>query len=261
MLSRVCSCCVFLLFSIAIQAQDQVLPLVGNHVPTLIDKPGQPARAVAIVQAVMATNENISASIESSSQAWSGSGLRSGKYVGFIDHYSLNEEKPSYIYSKPYMSIELYVASKDRNNLDVTRLSKINRKSVGIENRFANTNALRGERTVRWVRSPTFIGLVEQLVDQRTDFIIADKVMLEEVNKLLIAAEQEPMVIASKPIYKVDLQLAINATVANAKSIINTFNANLDEYRKAQGTGKKTSESAPQNMLDVDLYAEIVEKW
>lgn len=235
------------------------LNLVGNIVPTLIDTDDKPARAIELVKLIL---KDSAVDVTATTQAWSGSGLRSGKFVGFIDHYSLNNERANYIYSEPYLSIPLHVASKNNKNLDVTRLDKIYRQSVGVENRFANTDYLRSERSVRWARSPDFIGIVQQLVDRRTQFIIADKLMLNEVNKMVLAENQESLTISSSPIKNVDLKLAINSNYPMAREVINEFNTNL-VIMKESGAYQEFVDSFDNVsvLLDQALYEEILRKW
>lgn len=233
------------------------LSLVGNTAETFIEQNG--ARAQTVVKKAFKDTE---VSIEATTQAWSGSGLRSGKYQGYIDHYSLNDKQNNFVYSQPYMTIYLHIASKSKDVSKKTSLNDVYRERVGIENRFANTDILRQERNVRWARSPEFLTNVRQLNDRRVDFIIADKFTLDEMNKLLIANNKKPMIISEVAVVKVDVSLGINVDVNNAGGLIEQFNESIqsDEIQ-ASLNGILVSDIADESMLDATLYADIVRKW
>lgn len=235
------------------------IALVGNIVPTLIDHTSNPSRAADIVKKAL---DGYPVSITATTQAWSGSGLRNGKFIGFIDHYSLNVERDAYLYSDPYLAIPLHIASRSAQAVDAVRLDKIYRTSLGIENRFANTDELRSERSVRWARTPDFLTNVKQLADRRVDNIIADKFMLEEFNKMLISINKPGLFLSSQAIYDVEMRLAIKKDTPNAQAIIEKFNAALAQL-KTTGEYDRLIQalSDTTSMLDEALYTEILRKW
>jgi len=55
--------------------------LVGNEVETFIDKPDQVSRLTTLLSAALKDTPH---SITATTQAWSGSGLRNGRYDGYI---------------------------------------------------------------------------------------------------------------------------------------------------------------------------------
>lgn len=240
-------------------AQTKPISLAGNKVASLIDGPDTPALAVDIVKAAFDEQE---LTIQATTQAWLGSGLRSGKFIGFIDHYSLNEPKNGYIYSKPYLQLELHIAGREAATVNITRLDKIYRQRLGVENRFANTDTLRTERSVSWARSPDFYANIQQLAEQRVQYIIADKYMLDEFNKLLIANGETPLYLSSAPIYSPSLSLALKADAENASKLISQFDTKLN-LLKESGEYRNLVDAASQSIsvLDEALYAEIIRKW
>lgn len=256
-LSAVIACVGLSPSSIALESTP--LPLVGNQVVTLIDVPNAKSRAT---EAVLAGFGEQVVNIEATTQTWSGSGLRNGKYIGYIDHYSLDRPKNNYVYSAPYASLSLHIASKTNKAKDITRLDKIYRQRLGIENRFANTDALRGERSVSWARSPSFFTNIQQLAGRRVDYIIADKYMLDEFNKLLKANGKDLLYLSSTPIYTVDMSLAINLNQPNASALIEEFNAGIN---KLKGSGELStildSPKEETSLLDPALYSDIVRRW
>jgi ABC-type amino acid transport substrate-binding protein len=243
----------------AYAAQNNELALVGNRVATLIDAHDNPARASALIKAALGAQK---VNITATTQAWSGSGLRNGKFQGYIDHYSLNQPKQNYVYSLPYATIPLHIASTYAKAQDITRLDKIYRQRLGVENRFANTDELRGERSVSWARAPDFFGNIQQLGGQRVDYIIADIHMLNEFNKMLVAYKQEPLYISKSPLYLVEMQVGINNAVANANEIVTSINTGI---QKLKDNGEYDSLFIPQNdappILDEPLYTDILRKW
>lgn len=240
-------------------AEKGELALVGNKVATLIDSHDKPSRASSLIKAALS---EYTVTITATSQAWSGSGLRNGKFKGYIDHYSLDQAKSNYSYSDPYATIPLHIASTYAKAKDITRLDKIYRQRLGVESRFANTDELRGERTVSWARAPDFFGNIQQLAGQRVDYIIADLHMLNEFNKMLIAYKQEPLYISTSPIYIVDLRVGINNAVTDAGKIVSDINSGM---RELKGNGEYDTLYMPQSgattILDEALYEDILRKW
>jgi ABC-type amino acid transport substrate-binding protein len=146
--------------------------------------------------------------------------------------------------------------------VDAVRLDKIYRTSLGIENRFANTDELRSERSVRWARTPDFVTNVKQLADRRVDNIIADKFMLDEFNKMLTSISKPELFLSSKPIYEVEMRLAIKKDTPNAQAIIEKFNASLARLKEnGEYDGLIQPPSTSVSMLDEALYTEILRKW
>jgi polar amino acid transport system substrate-binding protein len=233
--------------------------LVGNKVETFINDAGQPSRLTALVDAAL---KGQSHSLVATTQAWSGSGLRNGTFDGYIDHYSLNDVKRDFLYSQPYAQLNLHVASTDSEVIEFSRLDQLFRKRVGIENRFANTDKVRSERSVNWARSPDFLGNMEQLAGQRVNYIVAEKVMLEEMNKLLIAVNQEPLYISSRPLYVVDITLGMRSAYTDATSFLKTFDKNIEALR-ASGEYNEIFMPAKdaQSILDKALYDDILKRW
>lgn len=235
------------------------LSLVGNIVPTLIDSTSEPSRASNIVKKALS---DYSVSVTATTQAWSGSGLRNGKFIGFIDHYSLNVERDAYLYSEPYLELPLHIASRLAKAEDAVRLDKIYRATLGIENRFANTDELRSERSVRWARTPDYLSNIKQLADRRVDYIIADHFMLQEFNKMLLSINKPMLYLSREPIYKVQMRLAIKTDTPDAQTIINQFNTSL-ALLKESGEYQALTQAASDSlsMLDEALYQEILRKW
>ncbi|OFA32949.1 hypothetical protein BAE46_02330 [Glaciecola punicea] len=247
------------ILALPVLAQNTKLPLVGNIVPTLIDKAPNSARANDVVKKALS---DYAVTITATTQAWSGSGLRNGTFTGFIDHYSLNVQRGSYLYSDPYMVLPLHIASRNPKAKEANRLDKIYRTTLGIENRFANTDELRAERSVRWARTPDFLANVKQLADRRVENIIGDKFMLDAFNKLLIDVKQQSMYLSRDPIYEVQLRLAIKSDTPNAQTIIDDFNASI-LMMSTSGELERLLNPADvsQVLLDAALYSEILRKW
>lgn len=244
---------------VASHAQAKTLNLVGNKVATYIDEHQLPARQITLVSAALPTWE---VTTTATTQAWSGSGLKSGKFSGYIDHYSLNQASARYVYSEPYLEIHLHVASRYQKAESIIRLEQLYRERVGIENRFANTDQLRGERDVRWARAPTFFDNMKQLAEERVDYLFVDKAMVDEMNLLLASVGEKPIYLSKQPLITVQVSLAMNKDADSAQAVISDFNSGI-ETLKASGqylTILDQSE-ARTSLLDEPVYTEMLRKW
>ena len=235
------------------------LNLVGNQVETLIDDRNKPAKLIELVTQAL-PNEELS--ITATTQAWSGSGLVSGKFNGFIDHYTLNNERSSYVYSDVYAEIQLHMISRTPAAVDIIRFDQLRNERVGIEKRFANTDQLRSERSVKWARRDTFVENIMQLEERRVDYLLADKMMIEEFNKLLNSIGKPPLYISEQPILTVGVKLALKPTVDNAEGILSDFNAGIEKLRAGATYDQvMSSRDDEPSALDASLYAEVLRKW
>jgi ABC-type amino acid transport substrate-binding protein len=247
-----------LLASVNIHAK--TVDLVGNKAATYIDEHELPARQMDLVRAAL--SEDWLANITATTQAWSGSGLRSGKFAGYIDHYSLNDTKDDYIYSEPYMQINLHAVSRYQRAEDVVRLEQLYKERVGIENRFANTEQLRGERDVRWARSPAFFDNMQQLAEDRVDFLLIDKSMADEINILLKSVGETPIYISKTPVIIVNVSLAMNRNYNDAEAVIAAFEKGI---RKLKSDGKYAElikqDLNRESLLDRRIYNNMLVRW
>jgi polar amino acid transport system substrate-binding protein len=209
-----------------------------------------------------ALNKDWQANIVATTQAWSGSGLRSGKFAGYIDHYSLNDQRDDYIYSKPYMQVNLHAVSRYQRAENIVRLEQLYRERVGIENRFANTDQLRGERDVLWARSPWFFDNIEQLAERRVDFLLIDKAMADEMNLLLKSVGEKPIYVSRAPLIQVNISLAMNRNYADTKAIITDFDKGIERL-KASGKYFELikQDLARESLLDARMYADMLVRW
>ncbi len=246
-----------LLVSTSLRAQ--TLNLVGNKVATYIDENQLPARQMDVVAAALGDKK---AKITATTQAWSGSGLRSGKFAGYIDHYSLNEQKDDYLYSSPYMQLELHVVSRNQKAESIIRLEQLYRERVGVENRFANTDQLRDERDIRWARSPWFFDNIKQLSERRVDFLLVDKAMLDEMNLLLKSVGQKPIYVSKVSLISVDVSLAIHRDYPNAKDIIASFEKGIETLKSSGEYAELLKQDLNrESLLDDRVYSDILQKW
>ena len=246
-----------MLLSTSLQAQ--TLNLVGNKVATYIDEHKLPARQMDLVAAALGDKK---AQIIATTQAWSGSGLRSGKFAGYIDHYSLNDKKDDYLYSLPYMQLELHVVSRNQKAESIIRLEQLYRERVGVENRFANTDQLRDERDIRWARSPWFFDNIKQLSERRVDFLLVDKAMLDEMNLLLKSVGQKPIYVSKVSLISVDVSLAIHRDYADAKDIIASFEKSIEALKSSGEYAVLLKQDLNrESLLDDRVYNDILQKW
>ena len=246
-----------MLLSTTLQAQ--TLNLVGNKVATYIDEHKLPARQMDLVAAALGDKK---AQIIATTQAWSGSGLRSGKFAGYIDHYSLNDKKDDYLYSLPYMQLELHVVSRNQKAESIIRLEQLYRERVGVENRFANTDQLRDERDIRWARSPWFFDNIKQLSERRVDFLLVDKAMLDEMNLLLKSVGQKPIYVSKVSLISVDVSLAIHRDYADAKDIIASFEKSIEALKSSGEYAVLLKQDLNrESLLDDRVYSDILQKW
>lgn len=255
------SCIVCLAYTHDLLAQennDASLKLVGNKVVTYIDGDELPARQVNIVAKAL---KDVEHAISSTTQAWYGSGLRNGTFNGYIDHYSLNPEDDDFVYSKPYMQFSLHLGSKTSEVQQVALLDQLARARVGIETRFANTDTLRGVRSVSWARSQVFYENIRALADKRVDFILADKDMIQQFNLLLAQKDEELIYLSDSPMYVVDVSLAISTQVPNAEAIIKAFDDSIERMRESGELSNILKADNTRSLLNPVVYKDILRKW
>lgn len=246
-------------------AHAQTLNLVGNKVDTYIEEHELPARQTDLVYAALSdwlSQNNWQVQITATTQAWSGSGLKSGKFSGYIDHYSLNQEKGDYVYSLPYMKLDLHVISRYRGAENIIRLEQLYEERVGVENRIANTDQLRSERNVRWARVPSFFDNIKQLAEGRVDYLLADKALIDEMNILLSKVGEEPVFISKIPLITVNVSLAMNKAFSKASTVISEFDKGIEKLKSnGQYDTIMRTDLNRESLLDEEIYTDILRKW
>lgn len=244
-------------FSLNLHAQ--TLNLVGNKAATYIDEHELPSRQMDLVSAAL---KDWPSKITATTQAWSGSGLKSGKFSGYIDHYSLNQTKDDFVYSAPFLQMHLHIVSKYKSAVDIIRLEQINGERVGVENRFANTDQLRPERDVRWGRVSSFFDNMKQLAEERVDYVLVDKAMIDEMNLLLLSVGEKPVYISRVPLIKVDVSLALNIAYKDAAKVISAFDAGIVTLKESGSYAElMKSDLNRESLLDKRIYTEMLRKW
>ncbi len=212
------SCC--LLLSLPVQAQ---LALVANPYPTLIAEAGDgPARVNDIVNEAM-KRAGIKVELTVTRPAFSGSGLLSGQYQGEYAALSLSEKKTGYVYSAPFLPIDLYLANRSSSVSEVTHFNHINGSRVAAHNRYVNTPSLRQIKEVSWSRNPADYDAFKKLAERRADYLLADIWLLGPFNQLLAEAGKPTLVLSARPLVKTALQLSVNNKLKDATSIIEKF--------------------------------------
>lgn len=235
------------------------LRLVGNEVEAFISDTGDVSRLTDLVSAALKDTPHV---ITATTQAWSGSGLRNGRFDGYVDHYSLNEPERNYVYSTPYVQLYLHVASTRARAVDINRLDQLNRERVGLEIRFANTDQVRSERSVSWARTQDFFSNVKQLAERRVDYIVADKITLKEFNKLLIAVDREPLYLSARPLFTVGVSLGIHTDYPAVDDVLKEFEAGIQALQSTNEYDDiYTPADEAASILDASLYEELLKRW
>ncbi|MFC3122849.1 hypothetical protein [Agaribacter flavus] len=251
--------CLVVAGSVGFAWAKSALNLVGNTVPTLISENGKPARLIELASAGFIYSK---VNITATKPVWAGAGLRSNKFNGYIDHYSLDQPRIDYVYSQPYANIQLYIASVDSSAKTIERLEQVVDERIGIERRFANTDKLRVERTVKWSRADDFYHNILQIAEQRVSYILADKVMLDEMNKLLAANGEEPLSISVRPIFEVGISIGLKTNVKNADKILSDFDNNIAKLIDSSEHSRiYFPKPGSPSLLDSAIYENVIRKW
>ncbi|WP_156896313.1 substrate-binding periplasmic protein [Aestuariibacter salexigens] len=200
----------------------QTLRLVADEWPTYVEYDPDRSRLTDLASAILNATKTRH-NIDVSTLAMSVSGLKAGRYDGYIDQLSLLETRPGFIYSQPFFTHHLHIVSKQESAQEITSQSQLRRERVGIVRRFADSDRIRNLHDVRWARVPTDFDNFRQLADDRVDFILADRLQVEEFNRLLAADGEELLYISQRPMISVNVSLGIKADIENAKQLIAQF--------------------------------------
>jgi polar amino acid transport system substrate-binding protein len=166
------------------------------------------------------------------------------------------------VYSKPYLTFNLHLGAKTPGIQEIALLDQLGRARVGIETRFANTDTVRGERSVSWARSQIFYENIRQFADKRVDFILADKDMINQFNKLLSLKNEELIYLSDAPMYIVEVSLGLSKSVENAETIIKQFDQNIEKM-KTSGEYQTLLNGSQErdSLLNPVVYKDILRKW
>lgn len=212
-----------LLCSTATQAQ---LRLAGSPMATYIDNEGEPARLNAIVaEAFSRMQEPLN--LQVMRPAFLGSAISMGKVDGNFAFINLDEPKADKVYSEPYLPIYLYVASKYEDAQKIKLLPHIDDKRVAIDNRFINTDQMRMLKAVKWSRNPTALDVFRQVGEDRTRYIMAPRLLLDEFNRMLRNDNEEQLFLSQLPLIMSGFSLSLRSYTPNAEQILTNFNETI----------------------------------
>lgn len=240
-----------------------VTTLVANPYPTLIsNQVDEPARLNDIVRRAFEI-AGIKVELVAERRAFSGSGLLSGKYQGEYAHFSLAQEQDDFLYSAPYANAFLYLASKSTPLDDIRHFDHVMGSRVAAENQLVNTPLLRAEKSVSWARNPTAYDAFKQIADKRADFLLADKLLIDEFNLLLSATGEEPLIISPQPLVKAHFRISINRSVSQASEIISAFNNAIAQMKQQDEINKLLMLPAQdrKSLLDENVYRRMIRQW
>lgn len=214
-----------------IQAQaNESLTLVSNPLPTLIGD--ESSRINQLVTTALLSND-IEVTLVVDRPAFSRSGLLTGKYDGEFAHLSLASTNEKWVYSAPYLPARFFVASKKHSLELVTQFSHLKRNRIATTNQIANTAIVRNIKSVSWARNPVPFDMFEQLAQRRADYVLADQLILDEFNRLLLSVDEKPLHLSVIPLLEAQFHLSLHKDTPNATAIIAAFNAQIAALQKS----------------------------
>jgi ABC-type amino acid transport substrate-binding protein len=207
------------------------LTLVATPVPSLISEDAENGRLNKLITQAL-TRANIEADLTVMRPAFSGSGLLTGKLDGDFAHLALAEQGDQFVYSDIYLPIYLYLASRQSSLDDISKYSHVLNSRVATENRFANTPTMRLVKDVSWARNPSAFDAFRQIAQDRADYLLTDKLLLDEFNRLLQQAKKPPLKLSKSPLTVTGLQLTLQKKIPNSAQLIQRFNEVINEMQQ-----------------------------
>lgn len=220
-------------FSSAV-ASATTLKLVTTEWETFTDDGYHSQRLNAVVVEAL-KRSGIDASISVEREAFLGSGINSGRYAGRIDFIDLNPEQDNFAYSAPFIPLQLHLVSKTNDVERVRSFAQIRDSRIAVENRYAATPVLRLERDIKWSRNPNTYESINNLADERSNYLLTDVLFFNEFNRLLEAENEELLHRSTTPFYRTGLHLMLNRNVEGYAQILENFNQAITDML-ADGT-------------------------
>jgi ABC-type amino acid transport substrate-binding protein len=217
-----------LLFSTCLFAQP--VSLVASSFSTFVDNEGEPARLNAIVaEAFSLMKKDVDLAVMR--QAFLGSELRARRADGEFAYLDLGDRDSEYYYSKAYLPLHLYVASKKPIAENIKLLPHLNDKRVAIENRFANTPTFRRLKEIKWSRNPSSYDAFKQIADDRAPLLLSSRLLIDELNRLVQDDNEEILFLSPVPLLKTGVHLSLHKDSSNAKALIDGFEDAIDSMQ------------------------------
>ena len=219
-----------LLFSTCLFAQP--VSLVASSFSTFVDNEGEPARLNAIVaEAFSLMKKDVDLAVMR--QAFLGSELRARRADGEFAYLDLGDRDSEYYYSKAYLPLHLYVASKKPIAENIKLLPHLNDKRVAIENRFANTPTFRRLKEIKWSRNPSSYDAFKQIADDRAPLLLSSRLLIDELNRLVQHDNEEILFLSPVPLLKTGVHLSLHKDTNNAQALITGFEDAIDSMQYA----------------------------
>lgn len=230
MLSRIIRVAITLI-AISLGLSATATTLIGSQYPTMVDQQGQPARYKLIVEeAFKRMQQPLQTHIMR--EAFVGSTLRAQRADGELAFLSLNEKDQRMHYSAPYLPVKLYLASRKQSVTDITEFYHLDGARIATENQFANTAELRLINTVKWSRNPATYDAFKQLADERADYMLADKLLINEFNLLLSNAKWPTLNLSPVALINANMHISIRKNTDAPTALLNRFNETIATMQK-----------------------------
>ncbi|MBU2977261.1 transporter substrate-binding domain-containing protein [Alteromonas sp. C1M14] len=226
-MTRVCSfLCLLVTVFFCTTALAQI-KLGASSLATYVDNGGEPAKLNHIVEEAF-TRMGEDVELQVLRRAFLGSALSAGQIDGEFAFLDLDPKKTGLLYSQPYLPLKLFVASKRPDVIDINLIPQLRDSRIAIENRFANTDQIRGIREIKWSRNPTTFDAFKQFADERAPYLMTSALLIDEFNRLLVKDNEEPVFRSAAPLITGGFYLTLTDNSADSAQLMARFNATIE---------------------------------
>lgn len=162
------------------------------------------------------------------------SGIEEGKFNGSAAFWKSKKREKKLLYSDAYLENQLILVGKKGSNPNVSSLSELKGKRIGIVKGYAYLDSLQTANNINFIYGESDQENLESLLSNKIDFMLVDNLLIQyllnhEINDIssILAFGSVPLI--TKPLY-----FAISKKTPNAEAIIASFN---DQIKKMIADG------------------------
>ena len=213
----------FILIASNILAQSESLKLSSDVWPPFTNVEEEKSIALDIVKEAL-LNINISVNYEIVNFDVVMEGISSGTFDGSAALWRDESREKHLVFSNAYLQNQLILIGRKGSNVDVSAISELENKRIGVVENYSYGDALLGGKNNEIVYGTSDQQNLERLISKEIDYFLVDALLIQYLLKYQLNDVSEFLEIGEYPLIVKSLHMAIRKDIPGVDQIITKFN-------------------------------------
>ena len=213
----------FVLFTSCVFAQTTTLKLSSDIWPPFTNVENEKALALDIVEeGLKRCNITTDLNILNFEQVMDG--IMEGDFDGSGALWKNDEREKELLFSDAYLQNQLILVGLKGANVDISALSELENKKIGVVENYAYGDELKGGNNNEIIFGESDQQNLERLISKEIDYFLVDALLIQYLLKYQLNDVSALLEIGDHPLIVKPLHLAIRKDVPDVENIISQFN-------------------------------------